>query len=293
MTTTRSATVADLPAITVLERRVDEHWFGRPEHDEAEIAEDFALLDDPAAQTRLVLGDDGQPIALATRIRTESFLSVDPDVDPAPLHAELLAWLAEAGTPRVHCAERDAALRDALAARGWTYLYSAFDLSRPLAQGWAPAAPRWSDGIEVGEWDEAHARTTYDLIYVGARFADTPGHDARSFDEWHQVFIAGRAAADQPVLAWQGERLVGAAIGRVQVDGTGWINQVAVDESMQGRGIGRALILETFHRRAAAGATSVGLGVMASNRGALALYLDIGLEIEREWQSYAPPDATD
>jgi ribosomal protein S18 acetylase RimI-like enzyme len=288
VTTTRSATAADLAAITAFERHVDEHWFGRPEHDEAEITEDFELLDDPAEQTRLILAD-GRPVAMATRVRTESFLSVDPDADPAPLHDELLSWLAAAGTPRVHCLERDTALREALADRGWTYLYSAFDLSRPLSDDWSPAAPRWSDGVVVGEWDEAHARATFELVYEGARFAEIPGHDARSFEEWHQVFIAGRAPADQPVLAWRGDRLVGASIGRIHSDGTGWINQVAVDESEQGRGIGRALILETFGRRAAAGATSVGLGVMASNRGALALYLDIGLEIEREWQSYAPP----
>jgi ribosomal protein S18 acetylase RimI-like enzyme len=287
--TTRSATAADIPAITALEQRVDKHWFGKPEHDEAEITEDFDLLDDPAEQTRLVLDGNDRPLALAVRIRTESFLSVDPDIDPAPVHAELLDWLATAGTPRLQVLERDTAVRDALAERNWTYLYSAFDLMRSLTGGWTPAAPRWSDGVTVGEWDETHARATYDLVYTGARFADIPGHDARAFDEWHQVFIAGRSSVELPLLAWRGDRVVGASIGRIHSGGTGWINQLAVDRSEQGRGIGRALILETFARRIAAGATSVGLGVMASNRGALALYLDIGLEIERENQFYAPP----
>jgi ribosomal protein S18 acetylase RimI-like enzyme len=91
------------------------------------------------------------------------------------------------------------------------------------------------------------------------------------------------------VLAWRGERLVGVAIGRMFSDGTGWVAQLAVAKDERGQGLGRALLLEALRRRRAAGATSVGLGVQHENRGALTLYLDVGLTIDREWMQYTLP----
>ena len=51
---------------------------------------------------------------------------------------------------------------------------------------------------------------------------------------------------------------------------------------------GRALLLEAFRRRVAAGATRLGLGVSAEHAHALGLYLGIGLTIDREWRKYRP-----
>jgi ribosomal protein S18 acetylase RimI-like enzyme len=124
--------------------------------------------------------------------------------------------------------------------------------------------------------------------YLDASWAALPGHHLREFDEWQRIFLAGRADHEAPVLAWRGERLVGAAIGRIFSEGTGWVGQLAVAQDERGRGLGRALLLEAMRRYIAAGASSLGLGVMAENRKALRLYQDVGLEIEREWQFYAP-----
>ena len=85
-------------------------------------------------------------------------------------------------------------------------------------------------------------------------------------------------------------RFVGVSLVRTFSDGLGWISQLAVAPSMRGRGLGRALVLESFRRLVAAGATSLGLGVMAANRGALGLYRSLGLSIDREWQLWDAPE---
>lgn len=57
----------------------------------------------------------------------------------------------------------------------------------------------------------------------------------------------------------------------------------------RGRGLGRAMLLEALRRRVAGGATSLGLSVQATNRGALGLYLDVGLRVDREFRTYRAP----
>ena len=92
------------------------------------------------------------------------------------------------------------------------------------------------------------------------------------------------------MLAWRGDRLVGASLGRIFSDGAGWVSQLAVAQDERGRGIGKALLLETLRqRRGRAAPPSLGLGVMAHNRGALGLYLGVGLRIDREWLAFEPP----
>jgi ribosomal protein S18 acetylase RimI-like enzyme len=75
-------------------------------------------------------------------------------------------------------------------------------------------------------------------------------------------------------------------MGRIFSDGAGWVSQLAVARSERGRGLGRALLLESFRRRLAVGATLLGLSVQAVNRSAIGLYLDVGLTVDREWQRF-------
>jgi ribosomal protein S18 acetylase RimI-like enzyme len=126
------------------------------------------------------------------------------------------------------------------------------------------------------------------LVYEEAGWGDVPGHTMRDLDEWLDLFVTGEDPAQQVVARSDG-RLVGAALGKVFPDGTGWVAQVAVRRDQQGRGLGTALLAEAFARRAAAGATQVGLGVSATNPGALRLYRRLGLDIEREWMVHRLP----
>ena len=284
--TMRAATRADIPAVAQLHRRSDTAWFGAPETDENETAEEFDLAGDLAANSRLLFDGD-RLVGAALRFVTEAGLTVDPEADAAALYAQLLPWLAQSPV-QLEVLDRDAARRAELEARNWTYRYSAFDLRRGYA-GWTPPEPAWAEGVSARDYRPQDAAGVHHLVYVDAHWTDEPGHFPRPLDEWHRLFVAGRAHDELPILACRGDRIVGVAIGRTFSDGTGWINQLAVAEDERGHGIGTALMAAYFARRRAAGATSAGLGVMAANRGALRLYLGVGLEISREYLAYAPP----
>jgi ribosomal protein S18 acetylase RimI-like enzyme len=53
-------------------------------------------------------------------------------------------------------------------------------------------------------------------------------------------------------------------------------------------GLGRALLVESFHRLSATGVEILGLGVEAANVNALGLYRSVGLEVAREWVHCSP-----
>jgi ribosomal protein S18 acetylase RimI-like enzyme len=281
--TLRETTIDDVPALTDLQRRFDVAWFGAPEHDEDEVREGLDI-----GQKNCVLEDGERLIAAGSRSRTDSSLTIDPGAEPDAALELLIPWLVDGGAIETEVLDRDQKLRTALEAAGWRHVRSIFELIRAVSPDWALPEPTWPDGVEIRPERVEDERRIHELVYVDAAWADVAGHHGREFDEWHKIFMADREKNAPPVLAWRGDRLVGVALGRIFSDGTGWVGQLAVARQEQGRGLGRALLLEAFRRRAAEGAKQLGLGVVVANRGALKLYLDVGLEIEREWMVYAP-----
>ncbi|MDT4911853.1 MAG: mycothiol synthase [Pseudonocardiales bacterium] len=284
----RSASMGDLAAITALQRRWDVAAFGDAEHDESEVREELERIRSFDEHSRLVFDGD-RLIAAAWRWSTEATLLIEPGVDPQPLHAELLSWFEQQQARALSVLSTDERLRAALGARGWRHTRSTFELLRSTGPDWEIPEPAWDPGIVVGGYRAEDAAALYHLIYVDAAWADVPGHHPRAFDEWRDIFITDATVPEHQVLAWRGERLVGASLGRMYTGDVGWIAQLAVARDQRGRGLGRALLVESLRRRAVAGAKSLGLGVLAENRAALQLYLDVGLRIDREWQDFEPP----
>lgn len=279
----REAASADLPALTELQRAYDTAWFGAPENDEDEVREGLDMAD-----VACLVMNGASCVGAGLRWRTGSSLVIHPDADSDAVQALLVPWLAEVDAPCTEVLDRETSLRAALTAAGWVYDHATFDLIRPVSPEWVLPEPKWPTGVEVRAFDNGHARALHDLIYDHAGWAEVRGHHAREFDEWHRLVIAGRTAEEAPVLAWRADQPVGTAVGRIFSDGTGWVGQLAVARSERGQGLGRALLLESFRRRIAAGAAQLGLSVVATNRAALRLYLGIGLTVEREWQTFAP-----
>jgi mycothiol synthase len=277
----RPASGDDVPAIAALDRRWETVWFGAPEQDEDEVRERF----DRAEDSVLVLDGD-RPIAASWWAGVDASLVVDPAAAVEEVYPVVLAWLERQPGLELSALNRDAKLLAALDTRGWRHVNSSFELIRPVTDDWVLADPVWPDGIVVGALGPDDRPAVHHLIYVDAAWSEVPGHPDRTFDEWREIFVNDRVPADQQVLAWRGEQLVGAALGRIFADGTGWVAQLAVAKPERGRGLGQALLLAALHRRRAAGATSVGLGVQVENRTALGLYLGVGLTIDREWMEF-------
>lgn len=288
MTTTRAATLADIPAIAALHGRWETAWLGRVECDEDEVRETLQPCLTSDEHTRLVL-DGESVIGAAWWHGRESTLVIDPEVDAVPVRTELLDWSAGTGIDHLDVIGGDRELQAALAARGWQHDHSAFDLARPVTEEWQLEPPRWPEGVELRDLTDADHPAMHRLIYADAGWAEIPGHHPREFHEWHALFVPDFATPDQQVLAWRGERLVGVSTGRIFSDGSGWIAQLAVARDERGRGLGRALLLEALRRRRDAGATTLGLSVQATNRAALDLYLSVGLAVTQEWLNFRPP----
>ncbi|MDQ2797601.1 MAG: GNAT family N-acetyltransferase [Actinomycetota bacterium] len=285
---TRPATFEDLPAITELNRAWDAAWLGSPENSEDEVREDLVRARPLAEQSHLVYDGDTL-LGAGWWWRTDSTLLVHPDTAAVSVRGELLDWFAAGSAPHVLALGTDAELRAALDERGWRPSHSAFSLIRAVTPDWVLDRPVWDDGIDVRPLRPEDIEAIHRLVYEDAGWADVPGHVARGLEEWRSLFATETAPVDQQVLAWQDDRLIGVAIGRIFSDGTGWVSQLAVSAAARRRGLGRALLLEAFARRRAAGARALGLDVQAANDAALELYLGVGLRIEREWLTFHRP----
>jgi ribosomal protein S18 acetylase RimI-like enzyme len=287
----RPVSPADLPAITALQAAFDTHWFGAPESDESEIEHVLELAVPLEQRSRALVGDDGDLLAATWWWSPDDvFLAVRHDAPPQVLgevYDDLLGWFTACGVHDVEALAGDTALADALERHGWEHWLSSFELLRAVSPDWQLPEPVWPEGVTVTDLTPDAERATHELIYERARWASVPGHGTRGFEEWRHLFVA-QEPADQQVLAWRGDELVGAALGKIFSDGSGWVAQLAVPHDLQKQGIGRALLLEAFRRRVAAGAERLGLGVSAENAHALGLYLGIGLQVDREWRQYRP-----
>jgi ribosomal protein S18 acetylase RimI-like enzyme len=276
----RPATPADRPALIALALAEDAAWSGAPAVSADEAGE---LVDD--YEPGVVFERDGRVAGYAAVGESgAAILLADPGADPEPPLQALVAWLGERGRHEVDAYARDARRISWLQAHGFTYRRAVFDLQRGIEPPLARAV--WPSGVVAtryrpGEDDGAvHA-----LIYVDAGWGEVPGHEERTLEEWRALITADYRGW----VARRDGRPVGWIAGRVFSDGRGWIQQLAVARSARRLGLGRALLLHCLADLHSQGATSFALGVHGENEHAIALYRDVGFQVEREWRVYARP----
>ena len=212
----------------------------------------------------------------------ETMLVVDPGDDPEPALEALVAWLGERGHHSVDSYARDARLIAWLEANGFTHRRSAFDLHRGIDPPLAPAV--WPSGVAVARYQPGQDdAAVHALIYVDAAWDEVPGHTSRSLEAW-------RATLTPEYSGWvarRDERPVGWVAARVFDYGRGWVEQLAVARSARGLDLGRALLLHSLAELCSRGATSLATGAQGENAKAIALYRDVGFEVDREWRVYS------
>lgn len=287
MFTSGPAAPDDFAGIAELHARWETVWFGSVEQSADEVIEQLTRLD-PLAENSIVLRDGARLVAAGVRWRADTSTVVHPDADLAAAYRELLPWFAAREPSHVDLLSRDNAARAVVEAAGWRHGKSAFELFRTVDDAPLPE-PLWPADVAVAEFSAGDAAEVHELIYRRAGWTEIPGHPDRELAEWRELFMNDNVVPDLQVFARREDRLVGVALGRIWEDGTGWVSQLAVAKDERGRGLGRALLREALRRYAAAGATQLGLSVQADNRGALRMYLEAGLQIDREWMTYLPP----
>lgn len=257
-------------------------WFGRAEISAEEVGE-WVEDEGGVAPGAVAVDDGGRVRGFAAPGRHQAALLAEP-ARTGPLTDELLPWLRErCNVVELMTFAGDMVRVEAFERHGLRHRRSSFLLSRAGSVGPVPAA-RFPDGVEVapyrlGDHDEAVHR----LIYVDAAWASVPGHAERELDQWRDTVGRCRSA----FLARRNGRAVGWVAGRVLASGRGYVDMLAVAMGERHRGLGRAFLLRAFIDLQQAGGRDLTLGVEAENEAALGLYRSVGLEVEREWRSYA------
>jgi mycothiol synthase len=109
-------------------------------------------------------------------------------------------------------------------------------------------------------------------------FASVPGFHAQDIDAWRAQWGTPDRMRLTTVVESDGAIVGVSTTG--DLEGRGWVTQLAVDPAQRGRGLGRALLLASFARARDAGLTSVGLDVNAANATAARLYESAGMTVE-------------
>lgn len=252
---------------------------------------------DLATQSVIVEDADGEIVA-AAEIDNHDFRSISvfgqvhPDYRGRGIGRYIVGWAERwmqehmdlappettVGVQHLISSRNDAA-RQLLTSTGYSQVRSTLTMSIDLTD--QPPAPEWPEGVRrdpfVPGRDE---REVYEA--VEETFEDVWGRARNSFQRFLTNRPNRRAEADLWVIARVGDEIAGISLGKLLGE-TGWIDNVGVRRPWRRRGIGSALLRETFgayHRR---GIHDLRLKVDATSlTGATRLYERSGMSVTGE-----------
>jgi mycothiol synthase len=150
-----------------------------------------------------------------------------------------------------------------------------------------PPAPTLPDGLRMRDLIPGKDdREIYDLMHL--TFSEW-GHRSHGFENWAAAILRRpEVRPDTVPLAVDGDRIVGFALGLDcgPEEPEGWIQHLAVEKALRNRGIGSALLGESFRRFRQAGKRHAGL-FTTSQTGALDLYLHLGMRVRRSYTRWS------
>jgi mycothiol synthase len=150
-----------------------------------------------------------------------------------------------------------------------------------------PAEPAWPPGISCSTFDRAEARAFYDA--TNEAFAGVGDFHPPPFDEWQRrQFEAPEFDPSLWFVARDRDEVAGIARCWPERWACGWIDVLAVRPRWRRRGLGRALLHQTFRAFYGRGRLCVGLQVDSENRtGAAQLYERAGMRVAAEDVAFA------
>ena len=284
--TERPATRDDLAGVLDLWLRFDVAVRGFPDSDETDVLGDWDSPGFDLATQTVLLEEDGRVVGYAVVKDDETDSTVDPDRFGQGLEERLLAWVESAAAPGTlvhHYSPVDVtALQDAFRARGWDPRRR-FWRMRLDHDGTPLEAPVWPDGVTVRDMDrDRDAEVVHRVVQTA--FADIGSHTERPFGDWAvSMLAADRFDPSLYLVAESGGEVVGVCLSQDLSD-YGFVRQLAVERPFRGRGLGRALLLESFARHAARGLPQTQLGVDSDNAsGAPRLYASAGMRVSEDF----------
>lgn len=146
--------------------------------------------------------------------------------------------------------------------------------------------PQLPDGFAIRDW--APGKDDEELFEViETAFSEWKDRGPpQTLEDWRASVLEHVAVRpDVTPVVTEGARIVGAAVGMNYEESPldeGWVQQLAVRREVRGRGLGTALLHESFRRFRDLGQTQAGLST-DSRTGALALYEQVGMRVDRSY----------
>ena len=149
-----------------------------------------------------------------------------------------------------------------------------------------PPVPKWPDGITLRPFDpETQMHAVYEADEEA--FREHWGYLPTPFEFWKH-----RRTIEHPLdpglwhIAWDGDQIAGYSLNYLRQE-TGWIGNLGVRLPWRKRGLGLALLLQSFGTFHARGLNRVGLGVDAGNpSGAIRLYEKAGMQVVHSYITF-------
>ncbi len=149
-----------------------------------------------------------------------------------------------------------------------------------------PPEPKLPEGIELRPF----VKGEHDIPVWHAQneaFRDHWGSHDQTLEEWkHSRFEDPEFDPSLWAIAWDGEEVAGFSLNRYRM-GIGWIRTLGVRRPWRKRGLGEALLYQSFGEFYRRGMKTIGLGVDAQNpTGATRLYRKAGMYPASEFVTY-------
>jgi ribosomal protein S18 acetylase RimI-like enzyme len=280
----RPFTDDDAPAVAALINAEDDRFFGHPgrltgsdilmffshskeswiwEEDGRVIANAAFGVHGDAANNRGVVLETGRGIGTEIVERGEAFARAEG------------AKKILTGFP-----EPDSAARELFESRGYREVRRFYEMAIELTE--EPAPPVLPDGLVVDgvrddEYEAFHSA-------LNEAFAEHWEWHATPFDEWLERRQGQHRDEHGPVwfVVRNGDELAAVTRNDADVAGGGYVGAIGVRPAWRGRGLGKALLQQTFAEFWRRGTTRVTLGVDSQNAtGAVGLYESVGMYVEK------------
>lgn len=145
-----------------------------------------------------------------------------------------------------------------------------------------PPSPTWPDQVLVRTFREEDARGVKELLDLA--YSEEPHYAPLPFEDWRTFMLTDPSFDPEAwFLAVEDGRIVGAVLNWKE----GYVKDLIVHPERRGRGLGRALMLQTFAEFTRRGVPRVTLKTDSINpTGAWKLYERLGMETERTYEMF-------
>jgi GNAT superfamily N-acetyltransferase len=284
---------ADAPAVTEVVAALESSLYGQTTFSQADLEDEWSELD--LSRDARVVRAGGLIVGYGVVRERGDAWRVEGYVHPDALGrgfgsliaTGLEADAAQRGAHRVQNSvlEADSAARTLLESLGYSavriFREMRIDLETP------PAPPDWPEGLRAVPFDPEHDAREFHAAHQEA-FADAWDFTPRDFESWSELTL--KSQRFDPAL-WclvraEGE-IAGGTICTADTYGGGFVHALFVRRPWRKRGVGAALLADSFGRFWERGEHSVGLGVDAeSATGAFHLYERAGMAPALGWVTY-------